>query len=132
MFKHFSTAYPRLAPFLTGFFGWFLFNTVVWIPIFILLETAFAPTPSSEGFNQLAIIPYCFIPGLLNIGIVILLLIKWRWAALGWILAGLFNLGMHSVLSHILLNEAAAQLFLLVSAFFGFPFYFLLILILLV
>jgi hypothetical protein len=131
MINQFSANYPRLAPFLTGFIVWFLFNTVVWIPIFILLETVFAPNPGAEGFNQLAIIPYCFIPGLLNIGIVIFLLVKRRWAALGWILAGLFNLGMHSVLSLILVNEAAAQLFLIVSAFFGFPFYFLLIMILL-
>jgi hypothetical protein len=29
MFKQFSANYPRLAPVLYGYLGWFLFNTVV-------------------------------------------------------------------------------------------------------
>lgn len=127
MFKQFSANYPRLAPFFYGYFGWFLFNTVVWIPIFILMKTVFAPDPGVEGLNQLYILPFCFIPGLLNFVIVVYFLVKRRWSALGWFLAGLSNLGVYLLLSATVFNAPVDQGFTFIAAFFGFPFYFLLI-----
>lgn len=126
MIKEFSAKYPRLFPVLYGYLGWFMFNTAVWIPIYILMETAFAPDPMQEGLNQLYILPFCFIPGLLNIGIVIYLLFRRRWSALGWILAGFSNLGVYLLLSVTIFNDPVSQGFTFIAAFFGFPFFFLL------
>ncbi|GMV35474.1 hypothetical protein FBQ83_16070 [Chloroflexi bacterium CFX5] len=52
---------------------------------------------------------------------------SWRWSALGWFLAGLSNLGVYLLLSVTIFNASVDQGFTFIAAFFGFPFYFLLL-----
>jgi len=77
--------------FLWGFAGWLLVNTLSWLILVWAFKTFFPPIPSQEGFNQLNFLPFCCIPSLINLGLVVFLFIKFRAASFGWAAAHVLN-----------------------------------------
>lgn len=88
--------------FLSGVGGWLVVNTVAWLILLWVFKTFFAPIPSEEGFNQLNILPFCCIPSLINLALVVFLFIKFRTASLGWVVAHVLNALILLVLSFVL------------------------------
>jgi hypothetical protein len=88
--------------FLFGFSGWLLVNTIAWLVLLFVFRTFFASDPNVEGFNQLNILPFCCIPSLINLGLVIFLFIKFRPASFGWAAAHVLNALVLLVLSFAL------------------------------
>lgn len=88
--------------FLAGVGGWLVVNTVAWLILLWVFKTFFAPIPSEEGFNQLNILPFCCIPSLINLAVVVFLFIKFRTAALGWVVTHVLNALVLLLLSFVL------------------------------
>lgn len=92
----------RWKQFLLGFIGWLTVNTLAWLILLVIFRSFFQPIPSQEGLNQLNFLPFCCLPSLLNLVLVLGLFIKFRTAALGWVAAYGLNAIILLVLSAVL------------------------------